>query len=243
MLWTGSNTVETFRPATESRRGTYDLKIYSTDPQYNDTRTRFDIDQNNDTAIDQTVTVDSALGEKTKTVSVTVSDAGILSITVSPIGSASGVLCGLDLTGTGPDPSQPAAITTLVVTGQTLAQVALRWTAPADDGGSGGTVASYDVRCSTNPISEANWNSARPAYGEPTPGSPGTQENYTVRGLACDTTYFFAVKSSGRRRQRFAVVERRQRHHASPDRATGTGPRPANRQSHVPVRFHGVEPG
>ena len=150
MQWGGSNTAETFK-MTGLPGGTYDLKLYASDPQYNDKKTRFDIDQNNDAVIDQTVTIESSLGEKTKTVSVLVSTAGILSITVNRISPSNGVLCGLDLASTGPDPSAPAGITALAVTSQTLTQVVFSWTAPADDGGTGGTVASYDLRYSASP--------------------------------------------------------------------------------------------
>ena len=195
MQWNGSDTPETFK-MTGIVPGNYNLKIYAWDPQYNDKNTSFEIDGNNDGTYDVTMQISNPAGEHDKTCQVAVSSAQVLTIRVSRIGSASGAICGLDLIGTGPDPNQPAAITTLSVVGQTLTQVTLRWTAPADDGGSGGTVSVYDVRCSTDPISDANWNNASQAYGEPTPATPGTQENYTVRGLACDTTYYFAVKSA-----------------------------------------------
>jgi chitodextrinase len=195
--WSGSDTPETLK-MTGVQPGTYDLKIYAWDPQYNDKRTQFSIDQNNDAVIDQTITIENPNppGEKTKTVSVTVSAAGVLSIMVSKVGSATGAICGLDLTPGGVDLTPPAGITTLATTGQTTTQVMLRWTAPADDNGTGGKVASYDVRYSTTAIDAGNWASAVQASGEPTPANPGLQESFTVSGFLPSTTYYFAVKSS-----------------------------------------------
>ena len=193
--WTSSQTTpETFK-MTGIEAGTYDLKIYAYDPQYKDKLTKFEIDQNNDAVIDQSLTITNP-GEQNKTVSVTVSVAGVLSITVSRPGSASAAICGLDLGPGAPDTKPPAAITTLATTGQTTTQVMLHWTAPADDDGAAGKVASYDVRYSTSSIDASNWDVAIQASGEPTPAAPGTQENFTVGGLALGTTYYFAIKSS-----------------------------------------------
>ena len=193
--WSGSNTAETFK-VTGLQPGTYNLKIYASDPQYNDKRTRFEIDQDNDTVIDQAVTIETPVGERDKTVSVAVSTAGILTIRINRIGTASGVFCGLDLTSGTPDTTPPAAISSLAVMGQATTQVMLRWTAPADDNGAAGKVASYDVRYSTSAIDDVNWATASQATGEPTPAGAGTQENFTVSGLTASTTYYLAVKSA-----------------------------------------------
>jgi hypothetical protein len=193
--WYSSDTPETFK-MTGLLAGTYDLKIYSWDHQYNDKVTEFEIDVNDDGTFDLSMQISNRAGEHDKTTSVTVSSDGVLSIKVSrPTGDAAAI-CGLDLTSGAPDTTPPAAITTLAVAGQTTTQVMLRWTAPADDNGAGGKVASYDVRYSTSSINEGNWASAAQASGEPTPANPGTQENFTVNGLAPSTTYYFAVKSA-----------------------------------------------
>jgi len=92
-----------------------------------------------------------------------------------------------------PDLSRPAPVTTVTVTGSTETTVALRWTAVGDDSLTG-TAASYDLRYSTSPITNANWASANQASGEPNPGSSGTQQNFTVTGLTRQTTYYFALK-------------------------------------------------
>jgi chitodextrinase len=193
--WTSSNGPETFR-MTGVLPGSYNLKIYSTDPQFPDKQTTFAIDVNNDGAADTTITIKNNLAEHDKTVAVTVSAAGILQITVDGIGTASGAINGLDLTAGAPDTLPPASVTNLAVTGRTTTQIMLAWTAPADDLGAGGAVGSYDVRYSTATIDEGNWSAALQATGEPTPLSPGQQQTFTVSGLAPSTTYYFAVKST-----------------------------------------------
>ena len=92
-----------------------------------------------------------------------------------------------------PDLIRPGPVATVIVTSSTETTVALRWTAVGDDSLTG-TAASYDVRYSTSPITNANWASATPASGEPTPGGAGTVQNFTVSGLTRQTSYYFALK-------------------------------------------------
>lgn len=92
-----------------------------------------------------------------------------------------------------PDLVRPGPVATVTVTGSTETTVALRWTAVGDDSLTG-TATSYDVRYSTSPITATNWASATQATGEPTPGSAGTVQNFTVSGLTRQTTYYFALK-------------------------------------------------
>ncbi|SYZ72524.1 hypothetical protein TRIP_C20639 [Candidatus Zixiibacteriota bacterium] len=73
--------------------------------------------------------------------------------------------------------------------------IALSWTAPGDDS-TVGTAAQYDLRYSTAAITDANWNSATQATGEPTPGAAGTHEVFTVAGLTPSTNYYFAIKTA-----------------------------------------------
>ena len=93
-----------------------------------------------------------------------------------------------------PDTTRPAPTATLVITGSTETSASLRWTAVGDDSLTG-TAASFDVRRSTAPITEANWSSATALTGEPTPGAAGTVTNYTATGLTRQTTYYFAMKT------------------------------------------------
>jgi hypothetical protein len=89
----------------------------------------------------------------------------------------------------------PTTITSLVASSPGYYEVTLTWTAPQDDHGVGGKAAGYDVRYSTSPIDDTNWDTAIQASGEPSPSSPGLPEQMVVTGLSRGTTYYFAVKS------------------------------------------------
>jgi len=93
------------------------------------------------------------------------------------------------------DTTPPAAITDLTCSNPTFTSIDLSWTAPGDDGNSG-TATSYDIRYSTEPISEQNWDSAIQITGEPTPAQAGSSQSMTVSGLTSGTTYYFAIKTS-----------------------------------------------
>jgi|GEM_PF-1061607 len=92
------------------------------------------------------------------------------------------------------DVTAPEGITDLRASSSEPDSVTLTWTAPGNDGMSG-IAAFYDVRYSTEPITEENWDSARKTAGEPKPGASGILESMTVRGLESDTEYYFAVKA------------------------------------------------
>ena len=93
------------------------------------------------------------------------------------------------------DVTPPAAITDVTVTGSTGTTISIRWTAPGDDGTTG-TASSYDVRYSTSAITSGNWGSASQASGEPVPAAAGTQQNFTVTGLAPGRTYSIAIRTT-----------------------------------------------
>ncbi len=92
------------------------------------------------------------------------------------------------------DCTPPGAIVDLAVESLSGQSVALTWTAPGDDGAIG-AAARYDVRYSTTPIDESNFDSALVAEEAPTPHPAGTIERMEVHGLAGMTTYFFAAKA------------------------------------------------
>ncbi|MEK7560888.1 MAG: LamG-like jellyroll fold domain-containing protein [Patescibacteria group bacterium] len=94
-----------------------------------------------------------------------------------------------------PDTTAPAAVINLAASNPTASSIDLSWTAPGDDGVVG-TAASYDIRYSTAAITDANWDSATQATGEPTPTAAGTSQSFTVTGLTAATTYYFAIKTS-----------------------------------------------
>jgi len=94
------------------------------------------------------------------------------------------------------DTAPPAILTNLEVSGATASSITLTWTAPGDDGNTG-RASYYDLRCSTSPITEANWDSATgvpiPA-GHPLPA--GYTETMGFSGLLPGTTYYFALKTA-----------------------------------------------
>jgi hypothetical protein len=91
------------------------------------------------------------------------------------------------------DTIRPAQVTTVAIIGTTETSATVRWTAVGDDSLTG-TASHTDMRYSTSPITEANWASATPVNGEPSPAAPGTEQTYTVQGLTRLTTYYFAIK-------------------------------------------------
>jgi len=76
----------------------------------------------------------------------------------------------------------------------TTTTVTIRWTAPGNNGASG-QAGQYDVRYSTAPIDEDNWQSASQVDAVPPPQPAGTQESLTVDGLSDLNTYYFCLKA------------------------------------------------
>ena len=92
------------------------------------------------------------------------------------------------------DDVPPSAVSDLAFSEATYNSVSLTWTATGDDG-STGIASTYDVRYSTSVImTEADWNEATQAQGEPEPQALGSEENLTVEDLEFNTTYYFALK-------------------------------------------------
>jgi hypothetical protein len=94
-----------------------------------------------------------------------------------------------------PDTTPPAAVTNLATSNPTLDSITLNWTAPGDDGDTG-TASKYDIRYSTSPITDANWNVAAQCAGEPAPKPAGSSETFTINGLNPNTTHYFALKTA-----------------------------------------------
>ncbi len=88
----------------------------------------------------------------------------------------------------------PAAITDLRVVSASADSVVLEWTATGNDGYVG-TAAGYDLRYSTNPITEDNFESAVRVTSVPTPLSAGSVQSATVQPLLPGRTYFMAMKA------------------------------------------------
>jgi len=92
------------------------------------------------------------------------------------------------------DSTPPDPITGLTAVESTINTVTLAWIATGDDG-SEGTATSYDVRYSTSPITDSNWDSATRALGAPLPQASGSPESFTVAGLSPDENYYFGVRA------------------------------------------------
>lgn len=91
------------------------------------------------------------------------------------------------------DDTPPEAIA-LNASNNGMTEVVLTWIAPADSGN--GSATFYDIRYSTSPISEGNFDDATAVANPPAPQPAGSAESYTVSGLAPGTTYYFAIKSA-----------------------------------------------
>lgn len=92
------------------------------------------------------------------------------------------------------DTEAPSAINDLSATALGPDAVQLTWTAPGNDGEIG-TAAFYDVRYSTAPITDSNWEEAALATGESKPAAAGSPETMRISGLLSDTTYYFAMRA------------------------------------------------
>ena len=93
-----------------------------------------------------------------------------------------------------PDTTAPAQVTDLNATSTGTQSVALRWTAPGDDG-TLGRASTYDIRYSSaGPIDASNFPLATRVTSAP-PGPAGTLESMSVTGLAPATRYWFALKT------------------------------------------------
>gem|GEM_PF-2125101 len=93
-----------------------------------------------------------------------------------------------------PDTIPPVQITDLSFGKVTTSTLILSWTAPGDDGNIG-TATAYDIRYSTDPITDLNWSGAIQVVGEPTPLASGTIQQMNISGLMPDTQYYFAIKT------------------------------------------------
>ena len=94
------------------------------------------------------------------------------------------------------DNPPPGAITDLVASNHpNEGTVWLDWTAPGSDGNVG-QAEEYDIRYSTQNITESNWNSATQVEGEYSPNSAGSDDAFLIPGLDPNTTYYFAIKTS-----------------------------------------------
>jgi len=91
------------------------------------------------------------------------------------------------------DVERPAPLLPTLV-GTTSSSVTVSWTDSGDDSLTG-VAAATDLRWATVPITDANWSSANPAFGEPTPGPPGTARQVEVPSLDRSRDLWFAARA------------------------------------------------
>jgi subtilisin family serine protease len=99
------------------------------------------------------------------------------------------------------DQVKPSAVTDLIVTADATPiinpmaarHLLLEWTSSGDDGTSG-RAARYDLRYSTEPITEATFSAALRITSVPLPQLPGRTENTVAAGLNPLTDYYFAIQ-------------------------------------------------
>jgi hypothetical protein len=70
----------------------------------------------------------------------------------------------------------------------------LTWTAPGDDGVSG-IATGYELRYSSQPLTQANYLLATRITGLPAPTAAGTRQSFVVNGLADGTTWYLALRT------------------------------------------------
>ena len=85
-------------------------------------------------------------------------------------------------------------ITLAAVVASHAGDVTVLWTAPGGDGYLG-RASRYDLRYSSQPLTDANFDQATAASGVPRPGTPGTTQACTITGLQSGVTYYFAIKT------------------------------------------------
>ena len=93
------------------------------------------------------------------------------------------------------DVTPPAAVATLAATPVSPTSATLAWKAPGDDGATG-VASQYEVRYSTDPITEANRPSAILFPSPPIPLPAGSSQSCRVTGLLPDTTWYFALRTA-----------------------------------------------
>jgi uncharacterized protein YneF (UPF0154 family) len=102
-----------------------------------------------------------------------------------------------EVTVPGADTTPPSKITDLDAhPGTNTGEVTLTWTAPGDDGDSGGKATKYIIRYAKSEInSQTRWESATDISNVPNPKNPGNTETITVKELTPDTKYYFAIRT------------------------------------------------
>ena len=93
------------------------------------------------------------------------------------------------------DTTPPAPITDLTVISSQIgiSNITLEWTNSGDDNITG-QASLLDIRYSTTPITNQNFQNAPTVVNEPVPDLSGTHQTMSIANLSPNTTYYFAVK-------------------------------------------------
>ena len=94
-----------------------------------------------------------------------------------------------------PDNEAPAVVSDLYARLSSTTDLTLTWTAPGDDGTTG-TARQYELRQSSVPITESNWDSAAVLVRRPVPQPAGTIQELDLSNLEADSTYYFAITTT-----------------------------------------------
>jgi hypothetical protein len=93
------------------------------------------------------------------------------------------------------DLTPPRAIGDLTAVDTSDSSVTIEWSAPSEDGDTGGPAAIYDVRYRPETIDVGVWSIADTARGEPAPAQPGVSQRFEITGLLPDTLYAIGIVS------------------------------------------------
>lgn len=92
------------------------------------------------------------------------------------------------------DTTPPAAINNLSVSRSDLDAVTISWTVVEDDA-IHDVPASYEIRYATEPLSEANWNTATLVVNDLQPTALASQMEYTIAGLEESHVYYVGIRA------------------------------------------------
>ena len=104
-------------------------------------------------------------------------------------GDESGKLASVDDTTPPTTPQNP------MLESVTDSSITFTWTAPGDDG-LDGIASLYDIRFSTDSLSNPAWTSAEAAPSPPDPANPGSIQSHSIGGLAGSTKYHFVIRAA-----------------------------------------------
>jgi formylglycine-generating enzyme required for sulfatase activity len=92
------------------------------------------------------------------------------------------------------DTIAPGLIDGLTASTFSMTKIRLNWPATGNDRYNG-TASQYDIRYSTETITDEKWANATQCTGEPAPKTHGSAETFKVPGLTASTTYYFAMRT------------------------------------------------